>query len=92
MFILGHSFSPFFILKKNAINLFSDWKECEDGEGERMKNVIFQLLLLLFGPEFAVFGGKNIAILGDPEATANLYCNSPYPYWEGCVICSIYLR
>ena len=30
-------------------------------------------------------------ILGDPEVTANLYCNFPYPYWEGCVICSIYI-
>ena len=28
-------------------------------------------------------------ILGDPEVTANLYCNFAYPYWEGCVICSI---
>ena len=31
-------------------------------------------------------------ILGDPEVTANLYSNFAYPYWEGCVICSIYLR
>ena len=31
-------------------------------------------------------------VLGDPEVTANLYCNFSYPYWEGCVICSIYLR
>ena len=23
-------------------------------------------------------------ILGDPEVTANLYCNFAYPYWEGC--------
>ena len=30
--------------------------------------------------------------LGDPEVTANLYCNFAYPYREGCVICSIYLR
>mgnify|MGYP007022919462 CR=1 FL=1 len=22
-------------------------------------------------------------ILGDPEVTANLYCNFAYPYWEG---------
>ena len=34
--------------------------------------------------------GKHV--LGDSEGTANLYCNSTYPYWEGCVICSIYLR
>ena len=33
-----------------------------------------------------------VHILGDPEVTANLYCNFAYPYWEGCVICSIYLR
>ena len=30
-------------------------------------------------------------LLGDPEV-ANLYYNFAYPYWEGCVICSIYLR
>ena len=29
-------------------------------------------------------------VLGDPVVTANLYCNFAYPYWEGCVICSIY--
>ena len=31
-------------------------------------------------------------LLGDPEVTANLYCKFAYHYWEGCVICSIYLR
>ena len=31
-------------------------------------------------------------ILGDQEVTANLYCNFAYPYWEGYLICSIYLR
>ena len=31
-------------------------------------------------------------VLGDLEVTANLYCNFAYLYWEGCVICSIYLR
>ena len=31
-------------------------------------------------------------LLGDPEITANLYGNFAYPYWEGCMICSIYLR
>ena len=30
-------------------------------------------------------------VLGDPEITANLYCDFAL-YWEGCVICSIYLR
>ena len=33
-----------------------------------------------------------IPVLGDPEVTTNLYCNFAYPYWEGSVICSIYLR
>ena len=33
-----------------------------------------------------------IHILGDPEVTANLCCNFVYSYWEGCVICSMYLR
>ena len=28
--------------------------------------------------------------LGDPEVTANLYCNFAYPYWEVSVICSIF--
>ena len=31
-------------------------------------------------------------VLGDPEITANLYCNFASLYWEGCVICSTYLR
>ena len=34
----------------------------------------------------------HLHILGDPEVTANLYCNFAYPYWEGCVTCSIDLR
>ena len=31
-------------------------------------------------------------IVGDPEVTANLYCNFAHLYLEGYVICSIYLR
>ena len=31
-------------------------------------------------------------ILGEPEVKANLYCNFANLYWEGYVICSIYLR
>ena len=32
-------------------------------------------------------------VLGEQEVTANLYCNFADPNnWEGCVICSIYLR
>ena len=31
-------------------------------------------------------------ILGASEITANLYCNCVHLYWEGCVICSLYLR
>ena len=50
--------------------------------------------------DFALYKNRKIfrfiqgmqMILGDPEVTANLYCNFAYPYWEGCVICSIYLR
>ena len=35
----------------------------------------------------------NLSILlGDQEVTASLYCNFAYLYWEGWVICSIYLR
>ena len=37
-------------------------------------------------------GDLPVELLGDPEVTANLYCHFAYPYWEGCVICSIYLR
>ena len=33
-----------------------------------------------------------LLLLDDPEVTANLYCNFAILYWEGCVICSIYLR
>ena len=35
---------------------------------------------------------RELYVLGDQEVTANLYCNFAYLYWEGCVICSIYLR
>ena len=31
-------------------------------------------------------------VLGASEIAANLYCNYLQLYWEGCVICSIYLR
>ena len=41
---------------------------------------------------FLLLMNKNRQLLGDPEVTANLYCNFSLPYWEGCVICSIYLR
>ena len=34
----------------------------------------------------------ELNILGASEITANLCCNCVYLYWEGCVICSIYLR
>ena len=43
----------------------------------------------------STLGGKRYdhkQTLGDPEVTANLYSNFAYLYWEGCVICSIYLR
>ena len=34
----------------------------------------------------------SLIILDDPEVTANLYCNFASLFWEGCVICIIYLR
>ena len=37
-------------------------------------------------------GDRDTVVLGDPEVTANLYCAFAYLYWEGCVICSIYLQ
>ena len=30
-------------------------------------------------------------LLGASEITANLYCNCVHLYWEGCVICSLYI-
>ena len=33
---------------------------------------------------------NSVYMLGDPEVTAQLYCN--FAVLEGCVICSIYLR
>ena len=35
---------------------------------------------------------RTAIVLGDPEVTANLYCNFAFLYWKICVICSIYLR
>ena len=37
-------------------------------------------------------GEAGRLILGDTEVAANLYCNFTFMYWEGCKICSIYLR
>ena len=34
------------------------------------------------------FYHTNMQLLGDPDITANLYCNFAYLYWE---VCSIYL-
>ena len=39
-----------------------------------------------------VFYALNIHILVALEITADLYCKYVYLYWEGCVICSTYLR
>ena len=33
-----------------------------------------------------------ILLLGDPEVTANPYCNFASSYWDGYAICGIYLR
>ena len=46
-------------------------------------------------PNSSLFPSKvqipRLMLLGDPEITAYLFCNFAYLYWEGCVICSIYL-
>ena len=34
----------------------------------------------------------TLFLLGDPTVTAHLYRNFAYLYWEGGVICSIYMR
>mgnify|MGYP001408156521 CR=1 FL=1 len=47
----------------------------------RKRKKFFMLLKVFF-----------LLVLGDPEVTANLYCNITGPYLEGCVICSIYFR
>ena len=31
-------------------------------------------------------------VLGASEITANQYCNYGHLYWEGCMICRVYLR
>ena len=46
-----------------------------------------------FSPQILIcllVGEPDIYILGDPEGTANLYCNFAL-YWEGCVIFSMYI-
>ena len=35
---------------------------------------------------------KVTMVMVASEITANVYCNCVHIYWEGCVICSIYLR
>ena len=40
---------------------------------------------------FQMYVGAN-HVLGNPGVTANLYRDFAYLYWEGCVICSVYLR
>ena len=35
---------------------------------------------------------KVTMVMVASEITENVYCNCVHIYWEGCVICSIYLR
>ena len=48
--------------------------------------------LIMFWKSLAYFKVYLIQVMGASEITANLYCNCVYLYWEGCVVCSIYLR
>ena len=58
------------------------------------KDIYYKMLVLLL---MIYIEMKTLRIImkdiqGAPEINANLYCNFEYLYWEGCVICNIYLR
>ena len=53
---------------------------CEEGSQELAQHVPGYLKIV------------GITLLGASEITANLYWNCVHLYWEGCVICSMYLR
>ena len=68
-----------------------------DGVHQSFLNLFFFMKIVHFFRKIGNFCRKighfiNRYKLGDPEVTANLYCNFAYLCWEGCVICSIYLR
>ena len=44
------------------------------------------------GPRPEHYLNENACVLGALEITANVYCNGVHLYWEGCVICSVYLQ
>ena len=56
--------------------------------GEKRLSRISPLSIANFSAQMHLYN----VLLGDPEVTANLYCSFAYLYWEGCDICSIYLR
>ena len=63
---------------------------------EKKGNKNYIIFILSFNPYrcsyeqfILVFKVLKLNVLGDPEVTANLYCNFAYVYWEGCVICNI---
>ena len=65
-----------------------------DGESDRdtysslRSNVSLSLIVISYSSKIIFV----VVVLRDLEVTANLYCNFAYPYWEGSVICNIYLR
>ena len=63
-------------------------------ESMHMKYNVFQFCIGIFLVQIwlSFLSSLVFYVLGDSEITANLYCNSANLYWEGCVICSKYLR
>ena len=68
--------------------------------GEMLRNISSTIISIYEGKQKVmrlwvkhthVYRGAQHLLI-DPEVTANLYCNCAYPYCEGCVICSIYVR
>ena len=78
---MGTHFSTDFYVK-SMFSKFFDWDLCE------ILNILWRSHLILLIHTLPA----GMMVLGDPEVTASLYCNFAYLYWEGCVICSLYLR
>ena len=77
-------FEPwYFCLPGNKWNLFL--KQIKFTAAFEPNKILQQIRLHTCAPISAL-------LMGDPEITANLYCNFAHPYWEGCGICSTYLQ
>ena len=82
-----------FSIRSRMVGWLGGWMGNEQGR-DGFSAICQEFTFLNFRGE----GGRGLIcqsllrVLGDPEVTANLYCDFAYLYWEGCVICSIYLR